>query len=56
MRNLSAEPRFHLQERAPLGRRLRAIGVIGIGVIAAYCAMAIIAAIVFGSLSVHPFH
>jgi hypothetical protein len=51
MRNLIAEPRLHLQERSPLGRRLGRIGVI-----AAYCALAIIAAIVFGTLSVHPFH
>ncbi len=51
MRNLFAEPRLHLQERARLGRRPG-----GIGVIVAYCALAIIAAIVFGSLSVHPFH
>ena len=50
MRELSAEARLHLNARS-LSRRTRA-SVHHIGL---YSAFAVIAAIVFGTLSVHPF-
>jgi hypothetical protein len=50
MRELSAEARLHLQALAPSGR----VGV-RIHLVALYSALAVIAAIVFGTLSVHPF-
>jgi hypothetical protein len=53
MRELSAEARLHLRARsvAPSGRR---VGT-RMHLVALYSAFAIIAAIVFGTLSVHPF-
>jgi hypothetical protein len=50
MRELSAEARLHLHALAPSGR----VGV-RIHLVALYSALAVIAAIVFGTLSVHPF-
>jgi hypothetical protein len=50
MRELLAEARLHLYARS-LSRRAGA----GIHMAAVYCAFAIIAAVVFGTLSVHPF-
>jgi hypothetical protein len=50
MRELSAEARLHLYARSVSGRTGR-----GIQVAALYAAFAIIAAVVFGTLSVHPF-
>jgi len=50
MRELSAEARLHLQARA-LSRRFGS----GWHTAALYSALAVIAAIVFGTLSVHPF-
>jgi len=49
MRELSAEARLHLHARS-----LRKTGI-GIQTAALYSAFALIAAVVFGSLSVHPF-
>jgi hypothetical protein len=49
MRELSAEARLHL-----LARSLRRNGV-SVQLAAVYSAFAVIAAIVFGTLSVHPF-
>jgi hypothetical protein len=50
MRELSAEARLHLYARS-LSRRTGA----GFHTAALYSALALIAAVVFGSLSVHPF-
>jgi Flp pilus assembly protein TadB len=50
MRELSAEARLHLHARS-LSRRSGT----GLHVAAFYSAFALIAAIVFGTLSVHPF-
>jgi hypothetical protein len=50
MRELSAEARLHLHARS-LSRRTRT----GFQMAALYGAFALIAAVVFGSLSVHPF-
>jgi hypothetical protein len=50
MRELSAEARLHLYARSFSGRTER-----GIHVAALYGAFAVIAAVVFGTLSVHPF-
>jgi hypothetical protein len=50
MRELSAEARLHLYARSFSGRTAT-----GIHMAALYGAFALIAAIVFGSLSVHPF-
>jgi hypothetical protein len=50
MRELSAEARIHLYARA-LSRRTGA----GIHTAALYGALAVIAGVVFGTLSVHPF-
>jgi hypothetical protein len=50
MRDLSAEARLHLYARSLSGRAGR-----GIHAAAFYGAFAIIAAVVFGTLSVHPF-
>jgi hypothetical protein len=50
MRELSAEARLHLYARS-LSRRTGA----GFHMAALYGAFAIIAAVVFGTLSVHPF-
>jgi Flp pilus assembly protein TadB len=50
MRELSAEARLHLYARS-LSRK----SGMGVHAVALYSAFAIIAAIVFGSLSVHPF-
>jgi hypothetical protein len=50
MRELSAEARLHLYARS-LSRRTGA----SIHLAALYSAFAVIAAIVFGTLSVHPF-
>jgi hypothetical protein len=50
MRELTAEPRLHL--RTPT---LSARAIIGIQKLALYGAFALITAVVFGSLSVHPF-
>ena len=50
MRELSAEARLHLYARS-LSRRTGT----GIHTAALYSSLALIAAIVFGSLSVHPF-
>jgi hypothetical protein len=49
MRELSAEARLHL-----LARALRRNGS-GLHLAAFYSALALIAAVVFGTLSVHPF-
>jgi hypothetical protein len=50
MRELSAEARLHLYARS-LSRRSGA----GLHTAALYGALAVIAAVVFGTLSVHPF-
>ncbi|PDT87780.1 hypothetical protein CO669_23190 [Bradyrhizobium sp. Y36] len=50
MRELSAEARLHLYARS-LSQRTRA----NVHHVALYSAFAVIAAIVFGTLSVHPF-
>jgi hypothetical protein len=50
MRELSAEARLHLYARSLSGRTGR-----GFQVAALYGAFAVIAAVVFGTLSVHPF-
>ena len=50
MRELSAEARLHLHARA-LSRRSGT----GLHTAALYSALAVIAAIVFGTVSVHPF-
>ncbi len=50
MRELSAEARLHLYARA-LSRRRET----GLHTAALYGALAVIAAVVFGTLSVHPF-
>jgi hypothetical protein len=50
MRELSAEARLHFRARS-LSRR----GGGGLHLVALYSAFAVIAAIVFGTLSVHPF-
>jgi hypothetical protein len=50
MRELSAEARLHLHARSLSGRTER-----GLHAAALYGAFALIAAIVFGTLSVHPF-
>jgi hypothetical protein len=50
MRELSAEARLHLYARA-LSRRTG----VSVHLVALYSAFAVIAAIVFGTLSVHPF-
>ncbi len=51
MRALSAEARLHLYARSLSGRRLGR----GLHLVALTSAFAVIAAIVFGTLSVHPF-
>jgi len=51
MRELSAEARLHLRARSLFGRRTRN----SIHLIAFFSAFAFIAAVVFGTLSVHPF-
>jgi hypothetical protein len=50
MRELSAEARLHLYARSLSGRTSR-----GFQTAAIYGAFAVIAAVVFGTLSVHPF-
>jgi hypothetical protein len=50
MRELSAEARLHLHARSLSGRTER-----GLHAAALYGAFALIAAVVFGTLSVHPF-
>jgi hypothetical protein len=50
MRELSAEARLHLHARSLSGRTAS-----GFHAAALYGAFAVIAAVVFGSLSVHPF-
>ncbi|HEY5126945.1 MAG TPA: hypothetical protein VIJ35_06530 [Bradyrhizobium sp.] len=50
MRELSAEARLHLYARSLSGRTAS-----GFHAAALYGALAVIAAVVFGSLSVHPF-
>jgi hypothetical protein len=50
MRVLSAEARLHLRARALSGRTGN-----GLHAAALYGAFAVIAAVVFGTLSVHPF-
>jgi hypothetical protein len=50
MRELSAEARLHFYARSLSGRTGK-----GIQVAAFYSAFALIAAVVFGTLSVHPF-
>ena len=50
MRELSAEARLHLYARSLSGRTGG-----GLHVAALYGAFAVIAAVVFGTLSVHPF-
>jgi hypothetical protein len=50
MRELSAEARLHLYARSLSGRTSR-----GFQMAAIYGAFAVIAAVVFGTLSVHPF-
>jgi hypothetical protein len=50
MRELSAEARLHLYARALTRRTER-----GLHAVALYGAFALIAAVVFGTLSVHPF-
>ena len=51
MRELSAEARLHFHARSLSGRTTEA----RIHTIALYSAFALIAAVVFGTLSVHPF-
>jgi hypothetical protein len=50
MRELSAEVRLHLHALTVSGR-----AIVHIQKVAVYGAFALIAAVVFGSLSVHPF-
>jgi hypothetical protein len=50
MRELSAEARLHMLARSLSGRTRN-----NIHLVALYSAFAIIAAVVFGTLSVHPF-
>ena len=50
MRELSAEARLHLHARSLSGQ-----GGTGLHAAALYGAFALIAAVVFGTLSVHPF-
>jgi hypothetical protein len=50
MRELSAEARLHIQASTVSGRAM-----IGIQKLALYGAFVLIAAVVFGSLSIHPF-
>jgi hypothetical protein len=50
MRELSAEARLHLQARALSGRTARRLHAAAL-----YGAFAVIAAVVFGTLSYHPF-
>jgi hypothetical protein len=50
MRELSAEARLHLQARASSDRT-----AVRLHTLAVYSALALIAAVVFGSFSVHPF-
>ncbi len=50
MRELSAEARLHLYARSLSGRTERHIHTVAL-----YGALALIAAVVFGSLSIHPF-
>jgi hypothetical protein len=50
MRELSAEARLHFHARSLSGRTER-----GLHAAALYGAFAVIAAVVFGTLSVHPF-
>ena len=50
MRELSAEARLHLYARSLSGRTAT-----GFHLAALYGALALIAAVVFGTLSVHPF-
>jgi hypothetical protein len=50
MRELSAEARLHLHARSLLRRTSR-----GLHIAALYGAFAVIVAVVFGTLSVHPF-
>jgi hypothetical protein len=50
MRELSAEARLHLYARSLSGRTGK-----GVHAAALYGAFAVIAAVVFGTLSVHPF-
>jgi hypothetical protein len=50
MRELSAEARLHIRAQTVSGR-----AIIRIQKFALYSAFALIAAVVFGSLSVHPF-
>ena len=50
MRELSAEARLHLYARSLSGRTAR-----GLHAAALYSAFAVIAAVVFGTLSFHPF-
>jgi hypothetical protein len=50
MRELSAEARLHLYARSLSGRTVSRLHVAAL-----YGAFAVIAAVVFGTLSVHPF-
>jgi hypothetical protein len=50
MRELSAEARLHLYARSLSGRTAK-----GLNAAALYGALAVIAAVVFGTLSYHPF-
>jgi hypothetical protein len=50
MRQLSAEARLHLRARSQFSRTERRLHTIAI-----YSSLALIAAVVLGSLSVHPF-
>jgi hypothetical protein len=50
MRELSAEARLHLHARSLTGRTRARIHLIAL-----YSALALIAGVVFGTLSVHPF-
>jgi hypothetical protein len=50
MRELSAEARLHLHARSLTGRTRARIHLIAL-----YGALALIAGVVFGTLSVHPF-
>jgi hypothetical protein len=50
MRELSAEARLHLRARSLSGRTAR-----GLHAAAFYGAFAVIAAVVLGTLSIHPF-
>ncbi len=55
MRELSAEARLHLYARSLSGRTERRLHERRLHTAALYGAFALIAAILFGSLSVHPF-